>query len=82
MASQAEIVEKLNQANTTLTKVAGEISGLQTASDALAEKVTELQAVIDGMGTDASPELTAAADAVAASATALDEKIPDAPATT
>lgn len=79
MGTQAEIVEQLERANTSLTKVAGEIDGLQAASDALTTEVARLNEVIAGMGNEASPELTQAASAVEAAATALDEKIPDAP---
>lgn len=72
MATQTEIVAQLNAVNDKLKKIATEESSLVT-------KIEELQAIIDGMGDTASPELVAAAQAVSAQADVLDALVPDAP---
>lgn len=72
MATQAEIVRQLQEANLTLAKIG-------TETDSLLVKIAELQKIIDGM-TDATPELVDAMAAVSASIKALDEKVPDLPA--
>jgi hypothetical protein len=85
MATDAELTAKLtavadslDAANTEITKVSGETTGLIAA-------VAKLQALIDAGGT-ISPALSAAADAVEAKANAVsaglksvDDLVPDAP---
>ena len=71
MATQAEIVTQLTEANATLAKIG-------TETDSLLVKIAELQSIIDGMA-DASPELVDAMAAVSAQIKSIDDKVPDAP---
>jgi len=78
MATQGELVGRVNVLNDKLTKVGTEIDGLQTTTDELKVTIQELRDVI-AAGGDVSPELETAVSAVEAKANELDEKIPDAP---
>ncbi len=77
MATQAEVIALLNTAAEKQTKTIGEIATLQGTVTDLNEKVAELNQIIAGMGTDASPELLAAAQRVSDLATQVDDQIPD-----
>lgn len=68
MATQAELVEQVKAIGDKLTKIGGETSTLLT-------KVEELKA----LALNASPELQAAVEAVAAQAQVVDDLVPDAP---
>lgn len=77
MASQAEIVQQLNEARAQLRKVSEEQSA---RSDTLLKKIAELEAIIAAGGT-IGQDLVDAAAGVKAEAQALDDLIPDAPPT-
>ena len=69
MATQNELVTKINAATTQLHKISLE-------STATLQKVTELQAIIDAMD-EVTPELQAAVDALTAQIQAVDDLTPD-----
>jgi uncharacterized coiled-coil protein SlyX len=71
VATQQEMVTKLNDIGVELNKVGAE-------TDALLQKIAELQAAVDAQP-NATPELEAAVAAVAAQAKVVDDKVPDAP---
>ena len=77
MATQAEITKTLKDVLAQQQKTAGEIAGLQTATNDLKQKITDLEKVIaDGTVT---PELEEAVAAVKAQAQVVDDAIPDVP---
>ncbi len=73
MATQAELTVQLNATTDTLKKV-------QTETTGLLSKIDELLAIINGGTVPVSAELKAAADALQAQATVVDDLVPDAPA--
>ncbi len=73
MSTQAEVTELLNAATTQLQKIGAE-------SAATLQKVLDLEAVIASMGTNVTPELQAAVDALRAQVQLVDDLVPDAPA--
>jgi hypothetical protein len=84
MATNADIVVQLNQVNTNLQAANVEIAKVGAEQDTLIQKISDLQAIIAAGGA-ASPELVAAAQAVADQAgvvatglDAIDAKVPDA----
>jgi len=72
MSTQAEVTELLNAATTQLQKIG-------TESAATLQKVLDLEAVIASMGTNVTPELQAAVDALRAQVQLVDDLVPDAP---
>ena len=70
MATQTEIVQELTAVKATLVKV-----GTETST--LLKRIADLQAVIDAGAV--TPELEAAAKAVADQAKVVDDLVPDAP---
>jgi translation initiation factor IF-2 len=72
MSTQAEITDLLNAATAQMQKVAVE-------SAATLQKVADLEAVIASMGTNVSPELQAAVDALRVQVQLVDDLVPDAP---
>lgn len=70
MATQAELVEKVNAVTAKVAKI-----GTETST--LLQKVEELQAVIDAEG-NASPELEAAVAALTDQAAIVDDLVADA----
>ncbi len=72
MATQTELVAQVNAAKAQLEKIATETGTLQT-------KIAELQAIIDGMGDEANPELVEAVAALVLQAQVVDDLVPDAP---
>jgi len=70
MATQAEAAAQLTAVNERLAKIGGE-------TQALTEKIVELQAVLADQN-QVSPELQAAIDAVVARAESVDSLVPDA----
>jgi uncharacterized protein YoxC len=74
MATQAEIVQALKDANTALTEIATEVDKVGTETDGLITKIAALQATIDAGGT-IGPELVSAMADVTASAAALKTKV-------
>lgn len=77
MATQAELAADLRKVVEQQKKTEGEIRTLQTASDLLNEKITDLEKVIADGG--ATQELTDAVAAVKAQAQVVDDAIPDGP---
>lgn len=84
MAKQNEIVNQLNAANAALKAANEKITKIGTETDGLNDKVKALQEALENQS-DASPELVAAAEALGASVTAINEalnvvdaKVPDA----
>lgn len=75
MATQQELAAQLNALTPQLTKINGEIDGLQGVVDTLTVRVAELEAQL--AGAPVSPELQAAFDAVKAAVQSVDENIPD-----
>jgi len=78
MATQAELVAKLNATLEQQKKSAVEIQAVQASVDDLKKKIADLQAIIDAGGT-VTPELVDAVNAVANQAQVVDDLIPDAP---
>lgn len=71
MATQSELAAQIRAANETLGKIS-------TESSASLAKITELQAIVDGMGNEASQELIDAVADLNTRITAIDELVPDA----
>jgi hypothetical protein len=71
MATEAEITGLLTAATTQLQKVAVE-------SAATLQKVTDLETIIASMGSNVTPELQAAVDALRAQVQLVDDLVPDA----
>jgi septal ring factor EnvC (AmiA/AmiB activator) len=71
MATQAEVTAQLTATQAQVAKI-----GVETRT--LLEKITELQAAIDNQN-NVSPELQAAADALAAQVKVVDDLVPDSP---
>lgn len=67
--NQAELLEKFNQANAKIDKIASETEGLIAAADAL-------QAALDKAGV-VSPEVVAAMDVLIAKLNGVDDKVLD-----
>jgi arsenate reductase-like glutaredoxin family protein len=67
--TQTEVIVRLNLAAEKAAKIADETRSLLTKQTALLEEIANLQ--------NASPELTAAADAVSAQLDIVDELVPD-----
>lgn len=87
MATQAEIVAQLNTISTALDAANNEITKVSGETSMLVKEVADLQAQIAAAGSDATPELVAAAQAVAdrvatvaSGVAAIDALVPDAPA--
>lgn len=80
MASNTELVAKLDAIAVQQQKTLGEIQTLQTTVTELRQSVADLQAVI-AAGGDPPPELAAAVEKVATLAQQVDDAIPDAPPT-
>jgi chromosome segregation ATPase len=78
MATQKEVTADLQAVLVQLKKSDGEIKTLQNSTDALKQKITDLEGVI-AAGGDASPELAQAVADVKAAAQVVDDDIPDAP---
>lgn len=78
MASQQDQAATLRQVQAQLTKVAGEIAGVQSSVDMLNARIVELEAVI-AADDEASQELVDAVQAVKDQAQLVDDAIPDAP---
>ena len=72
MATEAEITGLLTAATAQLQKIA-------TESAATLQKVTDLETIIASMGTNVTPELQAAVDALRAQVQLVDDLVPDAP---
>lgn len=86
MATQAELAAQLRQLATDLTDANTELTKVSGETTTLLKKIDELNAIIAGMGTDASQELVDAVNAVTTQAgvvqagvKAVDDLVPDAP---
>lgn len=84
MATQKEAVESLNEIKTVLVEVSSGIDKVSTEQDTTLAKILELEAIVKGMGGDASVELVqgiadlkALALGVQSKIKAVDDKIPD-----
>lgn len=80
MLNTQELLDIARSTNAALTKVSGEIDGVQAANVELQASVAALQAQLDaiGVGGTVTQELVDALAANKAAADALDAKIPDA----
>lgn len=87
MATQAELLASLTDLNSTVQGIGAGVDKVGTETQTLVQKVADLEAAIANAG-GTTPEVDAAlaavkesADAVASKVKAVDDLVPDAPAT-